>query len=249
MKNVIGGYSRFNYYNGKNTLAYDVKPSESFTKELTAQLKENVQAIFGELLVWKQVHFNFRENPSKLGTDGVKFDFGYWQMYAFPCILYTSNLKENQPIDCCEELIPGSVKFSLEFSPFQEECARKLMREYLEIRKIRVVSDYRFPVKIYSHGIDVDINIEFIEKEEKQAINGFMKDFADIVNEFNQNTQSDTNSEKGLIHSFDIKSGHLRPSGKITISMDTGSSGEFGLEYIFQKLNETPYQIKSILIK
>ncbi|UBM57592.1 hypothetical protein LAG90_12275 [Marinilongibacter aquaticus] len=244
MKNMVHGYP---CWEGDNF--YRIVPSKVFETELYRQLKKIAQDTFGELLVWKQVYFLFEELPIRIDEKGVKCSFGYWSMFSFRCRLYAENTKGQGPVDCRDDFEPGSLEFSLEFDPGQKESAEKTMRAYLSQRKIRVIPDYRFGVKIHSHGIDVEVDIAFTETQSKEDIENFFRGFSAIVDEFNQKVLAGEHAEKGLIHSFDMTKGHTRATKKITISMDTGSSGEFGLEYIFEKLAKGSQPIKSILVK
>ncbi len=241
--------------------------SSSFKKELLRNLSKDLREKFGVGLDLKKIiGFFGHRNHSRLGVEPNYFDLlplqkpglsmakmftvVYSPHYSHFTNLFIQNLNVGEYIlDPSKDVEVNSFEAFLEFEEFDIVSINKLIERDLKSKKIRLFTEYRFPVKAYMLQLDCELKVQFsdsLSPDEKTAI--VYNVLADIER-FNGKSESLKDGHIGLIHNvLEVKSQNKK-GPNISFVVDLGSSGELGLKCILESLNTLDVPIELVEVK
>lgn len=254
----------FGYWKDNESIRVNI--SESFKKEAMRQIGKQLKKDFSSVLDLKQVALSFdsffNEQEGYLSRlPQLDIQKGIYQVrkfkmyYGGSAMAYSGELTIIDTKGRIEDMLPldreiekDEYIFDFNIYEYVLPSVLKLVENLIKRKDIKLFTEFSFPVKVYSPGLDCEIKVNFEEIQSKEHKSKFISSVFDSISEFNKENESGEDS-KGLIHNVLKMKSEKTNSDSLTFVVDLGSAGEEGLKVFFKAFEESLIEIDFVEVK
>lgn len=222
-----------------------IEISKSFKKELKEKMTKLLKPLIENYIDIRKMMITIEDFPQGIHDTNIMYckDFCITNPYVYTVrgTLYWKSKTLNQPINLTDEVEKGSLEFWIENREydFLDYLVKNLI-ENAHLRQKFYLEGYRFAVEVQMMDINSTMKVYFNEPLTEELK-------AKVENLLNHEVETFNGEGNGIIHSLGLT--EFKKNKYLKFQIDYGSSGEEGINLLFDTLNKSEFDIRKIEVK